>query len=53
MVVRRLIDDKGFHTKTEVDIKSRRVAQVMQEINSDVEDISLKTNPPVVSSSPK
>ncbi|KAK1965454.1 P-loop containing nucleoside triphosphate hydrolase protein [Colletotrichum sublineola] len=43
------MDEKGFHAKTEVDIKSRHIAQVMQEINSDVEDISLKSNPPVVS----
>jgi hypothetical protein len=49
LVVRRLIDDKGFHTKTEVDIKSNRVAEVMREINSDVQGISLRTTPPVVS----
>lgn len=48
LVVRRLIDDKGFHTKTEVDLKSNRVAEVMREINSDVEEISLRTIPPVV-----
>lgn len=46
--VRRLMDETGFHTKTEVDIKSSRLTQVMREINSDVEDISLKSNPPVV-----
>ena len=51
MVVRRLIDEKGFHTKTEVDIKSKHVAEAMQDINSDVEDISLRESPPVVSSS--
>ncbi len=50
LVVRRLIDDKGFHTRTEVDIKSNRVAEVMQEINSDVQEISLRTTPPVVRS---
>ncbi|KAF4854571.1 Nuclear valosin-containing protein-like [Colletotrichum siamense] len=43
-----LMDETGFHTKTEVDIKSSRLTQVMREINSDVEDISLKSNPPVV-----
>ncbi|KAI8294412.1 ATP-dependent zinc metalloprotease FtsH [Colletotrichum sp. SAR 10_98] len=48
MMVRRLINDKGIHTETKVDIKSKRVAQVMQEINADVEEVSLKTNPPVV-----
>ncbi|KAJ0272385.1 hypothetical protein CBS470a_012726 [Colletotrichum nupharicola] len=46
--VRRLMDETGFHTKTEVDIKSGRLAQVMRQINSDVDDISLKSNPPVV-----
>lgn len=49
LVVRRIINEKGLLMNTEVDIKSRHVTQVMQEINSDVEDISLKTNPPVVS----
>lgn len=44
------MEEKGFHAKTEVDIKSRHIARVMQEINNDVEDISLKSNPPVVSS---
>ncbi len=50
LVVRRMMDDRGFHIKTEVDIKSSRVAQVMRDINSDVEGISLRTTPPVVSS---
>ncbi|KAI8277772.1 ATP-dependent zinc metalloprotease FtsH [Colletotrichum sp. SAR11_240] len=45
--VRRLMDENGVHTKTEVDIKSKRISQVMQEINPDVESISLKKNPPV------
>ncbi|KAF4820558.1 ATP-dependent zinc metalloprotease FtsH [Colletotrichum siamense] len=48
LMVRRLINDKGIHTETKIDIKSKRVAQVMQEINADVEEVSLKTNPPVV-----
>lgn len=49
LVVRRLIDEKGFHTSTEVDIKSGWVAEAMQEINADVEGISLRTTPPMVS----
>jgi hypothetical protein len=48
LVVRRLIDAKGFHTKTEVDIISKRVADVMRDINSDVEGISLNTKNPIV-----
>ncbi|KAH0432949.1 hypothetical protein CcaCcLH18_06064 [Colletotrichum camelliae] len=46
--VRRLVDENGVHNKTEVDIKSKHISQVMQEINPDVESISLKKNPPVV-----
>ncbi|KAJ3957198.1 hypothetical protein N0V92_006230 [Colletotrichum tropicale] len=42
------MDENGVHTKTEVDIKSKRISQVMQEINPDVENISLIKNPPVV-----
>ncbi|KAK3311971.1 P-loop containing nucleoside triphosphate hydrolase protein [Apodospora peruviana] len=47
-VVRRITDEKGFLTKTEVDIKSDVLARVMEEINADVEGISLRTKPPVV-----
>ncbi|KAL3299754.1 P-loop containing nucleoside triphosphate hydrolase protein [Colletotrichum asianum] len=47
LMVRRIINDKGQHTETKVDIKSENVARVMQEINADVEEVSLKTNPPV------
>ncbi|KAJ0375685.1 hypothetical protein COL26b_006192 [Colletotrichum chrysophilum] len=47
LMVRRIINDKGQHTETKVDIKSKNVARVMQEINADVEEVSLKTNPPV------
>ncbi|KAK7702860.1 hypothetical protein SLS64_009471 [Diaporthe eres] len=45
LVVRRLIDGKGFHTGTEVDIKSSRLAKVLQEINPDVEGVSLTAIP--------
>ncbi|KAK3315617.1 P-loop containing nucleoside triphosphate hydrolase protein [Apodospora peruviana] len=47
-VVRRITDEKGFLTKTEVDIKSEVLARIMEEINADVEGISLRTKPPVV-----
>lgn len=49
MVVRRLIDVKGFHTGTEIDIKSGRLAKVLQEINPDVEGVSLTALPVQVS----
>lgn len=45
MVVRRIIDGKGFHTGTEVDIKSGRLAKVLQELNPDVEGVSLTAIP--------
>ncbi|KAF3801960.1 putative inactive ATP-dependent zinc metalloprotease FTSHI 3 [Colletotrichum gloeosporioides] len=46
--VRRLMDDNGVHIRTEVDIQSKRISQVIQEINTDVEGISPNRNPPVV-----
>lgn len=49
LVVRRLIDGKGFHTGTEVDIKSSRLAKVLQEVNPDVEGVSLTAIPLKVS----
>ncbi|KAF5010744.1 hypothetical protein FDECE_3099 [Fusarium decemcellulare] len=48
LVVRRLVDGKGFHIGTEVDIESKHVTEAMRDINSDVEDISLSGSPPVV-----
>jgi len=48
LVVRRLINTKGIHTHTEVDVKSGLLAEVMLEINIGVEGISLRGNPPVV-----
>lgn len=45
LVVRRLIDVKGFHTGTDVDIKSKRIAKVLQEYNPDVEGVSLTAVP--------
>jgi hypothetical protein len=48
LIVRRIINEKGQHTDTEVDIRSRWLAQVMQKINGDVEGLSLKKFPPCV-----
>lgn len=47
-MVRRIIDGKGFHTKTEVDIRSQHVTDAMREAHKDVEDVSLRANPPMV-----
>ncbi|KAK3389893.1 P-loop containing nucleoside triphosphate hydrolase protein [Podospora didyma] len=42
------MDSKGYHIRTDVDIKSHLLIEVLREINFDVEDISLLTTPPVV-----
>ncbi|KAK0743541.1 P-loop containing nucleoside triphosphate hydrolase protein [Schizothecium vesticola] len=48
LCVRRIFDNKGLLTKTDVDIKSSHVATAMQDMHSDVDGISLRTRPPVV-----
>lgn len=48
-MIRRLIDVKGFHTGTDVDIKSKRIAKVLQESDPDVEGVSLTAVPLQVS----
>lgn len=45
VVVLRLIDGKGFHTATNVDIYSSRLAKVLQEADPDVEGVSLTAVP--------
>lgn len=52
LVVRRVIDGKGFHTKTEADIRSQHVALAMREMHKDVEDVSLRAKPPMVCERP-
>ncbi|KAJ9627686.1 hypothetical protein H2203_002898 [Taxawa tesnikishii (nom. ined.)] len=47
LVVRRIIDSKGRHVATEVDIKSQALAEVLIEINRDVEGLSLRKTPAV------
>ena len=49
MVVRRIINHKGQHIGTEVDIKSQSLTQVLIEINKGVEGLSLTKVPAVVS----
>ncbi|KAJ6623166.1 P-loop containing nucleoside triphosphate hydrolase protein [Mycena sp. CBHHK59/15] len=48
LIIRRLIDEKGRHTGTEIDIKSTILCQVLLEINSDVEGLTLTANNPVI-----
>ena len=48
LVERRIINFKGVHTHTEVDIKSHALRDVLIDINKDVEGLSLKKEPPFV-----
>ena len=51
LVERRIINHKGQHTHTEVDVKSQSLRQALLDINHDVEGLSLKKEPPFVRSS--
>ncbi|OCB91438.1 hypothetical protein A7U60_g1316 [Sanghuangporus baumii] len=46
IIVRRLINSKGIHYGTEVDIRSEGLLRVLQEINHDVDDLELSCDPP-------
>ena len=48
LVERRIINHKGQHTHTEVDVKSPALRDLLIEINKDVEGLSLKKEPPFV-----
>lgn len=50
LVIRRIIDYKGRHERTVVDIRSQFVANALIEINKDVEDLDLNKTPPEVHS---
>ncbi|KAJ7492123.1 P-loop containing nucleoside triphosphate hydrolase protein [Mycena latifolia] len=50
LVVRRIIDEKGRHSGTEVDIKSVPLCQLLLDINTDVEGLTLTFNNPVIQS---
>ena len=50
LVERRIINHKGQHTHTEVDVKSLALRKVLLDINHDVEGLSLKKEPPFVRS---
>ncbi|KAJ4484206.1 P-loop containing nucleoside triphosphate hydrolase protein [Lentinula edodes] len=47
LLVRRIIDSRGRHAATEVDIKSPALAEVLREINRGVGGLTLNRNPPV------
>ena len=49
LVERRIINHKGQHTHTEVDVKSPALRDVLIEMNKDVEGLSLLKEPPFVS----
>ncbi len=51
LVERRIINHKGIHTHTEVDVKSQKLREALIEMNKDVEGLSLKKEPPFVGSS--
>lgn len=48
LVERRIINHKGIHTHTEVDVKSQKLRDILIDINKDVEGLSLKKEPPFV-----
>lgn len=49
--MRRIIDVKGRHIGTEIDIKSHVLAQVLERLNPEVESLEQR-DPPVVSGTP-
>lgn len=51
LVERRIINHKGLHTHTEIDVKSRALCDILIELNKDVEGLSLLKEPPFVSHS--
>ncbi|KAJ7492168.1 P-loop containing nucleoside triphosphate hydrolase protein [Mycena latifolia] len=50
LVVRRIINRKGEHSGTEIDIKSAALASLLLGINKDVESLTLTPNHPVIKS---
>ncbi|KAJ6601315.1 P-loop containing nucleoside triphosphate hydrolase protein [Mycena vulgaris] len=50
LVVRRLIDEKGRHNGTEIDIKSGGLCQVLLDISADVEGLTLTFHNPIIQS---
>lgn len=52
LVERSIINHKGQHTHTEVDIKSQALCRVLIGLNKDVEGLSLQKEPPFVRNLP-
>ena len=48
LVVRRIINSKGIHVDTEVDIKSVQLVEVLLDLNKDVDGLSLHKTPAMV-----
>lgn len=48
LVERRIINHKGIHTHTEVDVKSQQLRDILIDLNKEVEGLSLKKEPPFV-----
>ncbi|KAJ4480946.1 P-loop containing nucleoside triphosphate hydrolase protein [Lentinula aciculospora] len=47
LLVRRIIDSKGRHVSTDIDVKSPALAEVLREINKGVAGLTLNRNPPL------
>jgi hypothetical protein len=50
LVVRRVINNLGMVDKTQIEIRSQRLAEVMAEIFEGVRGLNLSASPPTVSS---
>ncbi|KAJ6601323.1 P-loop containing nucleoside triphosphate hydrolase protein [Mycena vulgaris] len=50
LVVRRIINRKGEHSATKIDIKSVALASLLLDINKDVESLTLTPNNPTIES---
>jgi hypothetical protein len=48
LIVRRVIDDDGTYSRTEVDVKSHEIRDVLRDLNQDIEGLDLTTTEPVV-----
>ena len=48
LVERCIVNHKGQHNDTEVDVRSQALCDILIEINKDVEGLSLKKEPPFV-----
>jgi ribose 1,5-bisphosphokinase PhnN len=49
IVIRRILDSRGRHSSTEIDLRNERLAEVMREIYSGVEGMEISRGNPSVS----